>query len=682
MNTVSLKNQISKFQISLHPDDIYNMLLLFLMLGAVNVPVPVRLAFMLCHLSKKRIVRILVPVLFATAYFIGFHLESVMIVYYVVIALSIGIMEYKKPRTTENGLVLLLFSAAALSMEDFLLRHFLYGMKITYVGLEGFPACFCRIMTIFLLIGMIRILYALIGNLELCGCLVYGMYYFINTVNYWVTELTGKDFLLSDIRLAGTVAGVINNVQVQGKSILHYVLFAGLVVLFFTAFHFAYKKWCFLEKKETRRKNAVFYFMVIISFLLFIRSDMVEVLNYSGATRYGTVYNLVLNINNLKKPTHYDTFMEDIAEKESSETKEKAEETPNIIIIMNESFSDLQMAGKFDTNQDYMPFTRQLLAETPSGTAYSSVWGNNTVSSEMEVLTGIPTGLTVKGCDFYQKYCQSPKESLVSHLKDYGYRTVGLHPYNGDGYNRANAWDAFEFDETYFEEDFPEDSRRVRKYISDEAFYDKIISCYEESEEPLFAFGVSMQNHAAYRTDYDGDITLTDMDYEDVDEYLSLIHESDQALERLIQYFENADEETVILFFGDHQPLIDTDFYTDIIGKDYFKLTIDEQALTYQVPYFIWTNYETDHDVPEKTSMNYLPHILLESAGIPENAWFAFTGEVEEQFPVVTDHFAMINDKLLSKNEILKNLKVVQSLDDPLALLKEYQVWSYARLNE
>lgn len=80
--------------------------------------------------------------------------------------------------------------------------------------------------------------------------------------------------------------------------------------------------------------------------------------------------------------------------------------------------------------------------------------------------------------------------------------------------------------------------------------------------------------------------------------------------------------------------------------------------------------------------MNYLPHILLESAGIPENAWFAFTGEVEEQFPVITDHFAKINDQLLPKNEILKNLKVVQSLDDPLALLKEYQVWSYARLNE
>ena len=36
--------------------------------------------------------------------------------------------------------------------------------------------------------------------------------------------------------------------------------------------------------------------------------------------------------------------------------------------------------------------------------------------------------------------------------------------------------------------------------------------------------------------------------------YLSLVKQTDPALQGLIDYFSQADEDTMIVFFGDHQP--------------------------------------------------------------------------------------------------------------------------------
>ena len=38
----------------------------------------------------------------------------------------------------------------------------------------------------------------------------------------------------------------------------------------------------------------------------------------------------------------------------------KEEDLPNIIVMMNESFSDLSVLGDFETNEDYMPFIHSL----------------------------------------------------------------------------------------------------------------------------------------------------------------------------------------------------------------------------------------------------------------------------------------------------------------------------------
>ena len=49
--------------------------------------------------------------------------------------------------------------------------------------------------------------------------------------------------------------------------------------------------------------------------------------------------------------------------------------------------------------------------------------------------------------------------------------------------------------------------------------------------------------------------------YKRQNQYLSLLNESDKALENLITYFKGVDDPVEIVFFGDHQPGLCKDVY-------------------------------------------------------------------------------------------------------------------------
>ena len=95
----------------------------------------------------------------------------------------------------------------------------------------------------------------------------------------------------------------------------------------------------------------------------------------------------------------------------------------------------------------------------------------------------------------------------------------------------------------------------------------------------------------------------------------TLLHESDKALEYLISYFQSVDDPVEIVFFGDHQPSLNTNFYKGLNGKGLSGLTEDELENLYTVPFFIWTNYETETEEVPITSLNYLSTMALERAG-------------------------------------------------------------------
>lgn len=157
------------------------------------------------------------------------------------------------------------------------------------------------------------------------------------------------------------------------------------------------------------------------------------------------------------------------------------------------------------------------------------------------------------------------------YLKGAGYSCISMHPYYASGWSRSKVYPLLGFDDSLFIDDFDQ-TNIMREYITDQELYNKIIDQYEAktSDEKLFILGVTMQNHGGYTDYYDNfqnTINLKNHYYSDVNQYLSLIHESDKALENLITYFENVDDKVEIVFFGDHQPSLNNNFYQSMNGK-------------------------------------------------------------------------------------------------------------------
>ena len=184
-------------------------------------------------------------------------------------------------------------------------------------------------------------------------------------------------------------------------------------------------------------------------------------------------------------------------------------------------------------------------------------------------------------------------------------------------------------------------SRLTDDALVDEC-YDKIIELYEQKDAntPFFLFNVTMQNHSSYSEEYDNfhpDITVEGTSSKILPNYLSLIKLSDQALENLIEYFSQADEDTIIVFFGDHQPSNSVAAPVwKINGRSGDSLTEEEEALRYKVPFIIWANYDIEAASNVETSANYLGSHVLRAAGLPLYDYRNYLSQLEGQYPVLT----------------------------------------------
>jgi len=282
-----------------------------------------------------------------------------------------------------------------------------------------------------------------------------------------------------------------------------------------------------------------------------------------------------------------------------------------------------------------MPFLDSLQEDTIRGYALTSVFGGNTANAEFELLTGHSLAFLPEGTVAFQQYVQDQLYSLPWLLKDLGYINVSTHPYSSTGWSRTTAYPAMGFDESSFDTDY-KDPEYLRYYISDRAMVDHMIDRLEQqSEEPLFLYAVSMQNHGNYL--YEGENyqqTLTlEGDFPAAEQYLDILRHSDMAMEQLLTYLSACGTDTVVLFFGDHFPHLEKQFYEQLHGGPFD--TLEEQMLQYTVPFLIWANYDIPEQTLECTGMNYLSRYLLEAAGIELPAYYQFLKETEQVIPAM-----------------------------------------------
>lgn len=351
----------------------------------------------------------------------------------------------------------------------------------------------------------------------------------------------------------------------------------------------------------------------------------------------GFFVSFILDIHflQIEEPKNYsDEYALSLLNEQEVEKVETPEELPDIIAIMDETFSDPAVLGEFETNKDYMPFVHSILrgevANTISGYTDVSVLGGNTANSEFEFLTGNSMAFFPNGSVPYLQYIRDGISTIVPQLEEYGYTTYGTHPYRAKGWNREFIYDLMGFDYRYFQGSFPFEDK-LRNYVSDEADFKSILEWRNNTEGPFFMFNVTMQNHSNYGGDFDNFDPQIVAKFKNtssnkyLNKYLSLMYETDQDVASLLSELSQSDRKTIVVFWGDHQPndYVVRPIYKEY-GLDFDNQTYEQQQQRQKTPFFIWANYDIQEQTNVEISLNYLNILLFETAGLQLDEYQTF----------------------------------------------------------
>lgn len=567
---------------------------------------------------------------------------------------------------------MLLMPFVTITMTECLNDVFIYNM--TYLGFLG---------NYLLVIIMYFIVFALSGSLKLSYLIVNPILFGLGVAHSYIMDFRGTPFLPMDFLSAKTAAGVANTYNYTPT---YKIMTAAMIFIFIMIIgaKTVTPKYNLITKIISRVFTGTFSAVILILFYFTsIFADMGVKPDFWNQTRgyhnYGFAFSFFCNTKYLymSEPSNYnpDEIKDYVGSVvDGTESKPKNEDDgyvkPNIICIMNESLSDLQVLGNLTTNEDYMPFMRSLTENTVKGNLYVPVIGAGTSNTEFEFLTGHTTAFLPSGSNAYMLYIKNPIASLVSTLKGQGYSAFALHPYYSVGWNRTDVYNFLGFDkftslenildislmreyqnngsdpnylQSLIDRYYPGSNMLIRQYVSDSYSYKLLIEDYENRDKsvPYFAFNVTMQNHGGYTSscvNFDESIYATSVSkaYTKANKYLSLVKASDNAFKELIEYFSNVKEPTVICMFGDHQPNVEPEFISEVMGvANLAGLTPEQEQSRHITPFIIWANYDIEERTVDKLSSNYLSSLVLQTAGVKMPEYNKYLLKLSETLPVI-----------------------------------------------
>jgi hypothetical protein len=217
--------------------------------------------------------------------------------------------------------------------------------------------------------------------------------------------------------------------------------------------------------------------------------------------------------------------------------------------------------------------------------------------------------------------------SMVRVLRAHGYETVAIHGNDPTFWNRNTAFKALGFDRFVSQAGFPANAAMDGKYMADSAMTDEIMAQLKDAGPPQFLFAISLEAHGPY------DVTPKDIAARDaiavpasvpaadkvqVQNYIYHMQHADQQLGRLAALLAQRSRPTLLLFYGDHLPGLDNAYRAtgfvdgqNMLGEPGTWLLVDPR------------NPGNAQRVDMASWM--LPGLLLERAGIHDDAYFALT---------------------------------------------------------
>lgn len=344
-----------------------------------------------------------------------------------------------------------------------------------------------------------------------------------------------------------------------------------------------------------------------------------------------------MSFRGAQRPAWYDESVVDAIEPASAPAA-SAERAPDIVLILNESYYFLDDYTDIAADVSYTEGWDEL-RNAVRGRAIVPGTGGGTNQAEYELLTSNSMHLLSAWAPF-NMLDLSGANSAAHYLAELGYSTAAFHNAPPMNYNRGLAYPIIGFEKTAFAPDLTQDAYGARKR-TDLTFYQDVFSYYQSlpDEGPRFLYLLTYQNHSGYeQNDPSYDTVQTGRDFggmtDDVNEYLTYVKMSSDALYQLTDFFNSVDRPVLVCMLGDHAPYI----YALLPARE--GMTEEEKAITCcATPFFIWANdaigpINTAEDV--WVSAPDLVPMLLDMAGLPVSAYYQTLLDLSDEIPVRT----------------------------------------------
>lgn len=424
--------------------------------------------------------------------------------------------------------------------------------------------------------------------------------------SYYKIQLRGDPVLASDLRLIRTAGGIMGNYTFELTEPVKLVIagFAGMLILSLVL----------LRRERMSQRGRLAGLMVMLAltlasyFELYTSAGIYEktannsLINpWSEVEIYlsrGTTYPFLYSVKDMfpNAPSGYreSEATGTLAEYEDTDIPEEQKIT--FVGIMLEAFSDLTDFPVLDEvpaiHKIYEPL-HELEERSVSGRLLTNIFAGGTVDTEWGYLTGYSE---------HEEF-RSPVNTYVRYFKSQGYDALYRHPGYSWFYNRSNVNEYLGFDESVFNDTGFGDLISISDalYHSDKVLVDYLLNDIDsrtETDDPLFLFSVSYQNHGPYpsETYWEEYVTpeMTGWSMESccvINNYLAGIRSTVNEMCRMTEELEARKEPIVFVFFGDHKPWMGNgnSVYTEM-GINMDVSTLDGFYNYYATPYVIYAN--------------------------------------------------------------------------------------------
>ena len=508
-------------------------------------------------------------------------------------------------------------------------------------------------------------LFALIGSVLWAFTAVSAFLTAAYVVNNIKLMVTGFVFVPTDLMIAGeafTMAG-------EGGIIIERALVLGVILIALLHLPLIFVKW-----RLPFKRRLVGLFVALLAFFPVFGLDFSasRILNALDVDTSGSLTNLYMDVGfivgfhaaligqNARNLGIADAELAvlDFFANARPDNGRMDDMRPNVIVIMSEAFMDPTVIPNLEFSADPVANFRRL-RKTGGGDVVVPVFGGRTANTEFEFLTG--SSMFFMGSAYYVPYnntglyfYRDVTTALPWLFRANGYRTVAVHPYSRYFFSRDQVYPRLGFEKFIGYEDM-EDPQYKGFFVSDEFFTDQIIEqiiLAEEDNTPLFLFGISMQNHWEFDPDkYDGwsqDIYATsqyldEFDLGIVNSYLQGIFDADKQLGRLVEFIESRETPTILVFFGDHLPILGNQTESVFYRLGYVSdsrawlWNREDVVRMYTLPFLVWSNFGEENKDWGILSTYFLAANVLAHSGINLSPYWHYILYLNEFFRALTE---------------------------------------------